>query len=102
MYRKTHIPSPKFKENGDSDNLRNERCLNRNTEKFQNWHRLGISTRTSRPEDQGFKFILGYIVNLRSVGLHETLSQNSQGRKRGRGGKRKKKDVKSVGGTPFM
>lgn len=56
-------------------------------------HTGNLNTGKSRLEDQGFKSILGYIVNLRSVGLHETLSQKSQGRKRGRGGEEERKKM---------
>lgn len=64
-------------------------------------HTGNLNTGKSRLEDQGFKSILGYIVNLRSVGLHETLSKISRKEERKRGGGRKEKDVKGVWGDSF-
>lgn len=99
MYRNTHIPGPRFEENGD--NLRNERWLYRNIEKFQfryggtYWESQHWKVETGGTRVQvhpwlhsDFEVILAY--------MRPYLKNLKEGREE------KINDVKGEGGTPLM
>lgn len=103
MYRNTHVPGPKFKENGDS--LRNERWLNRNIDNFQfryggtYWESQHWKVETGGSGIQVHPWLHSEFEV--SWSTRDSISKISRKEERKRRGGRKKKDVKGVWDDSF-